>query len=782
MLLVPRAAMRPDPDPASSSLLEPSDPADTRTVGAHLPLITCPPDARYGPQLRPALQGHGNTGAGTAGATGCGGVGSRAGAGSGGDGAAAGAAATAVVRALILPVAPGAAPAPAAVFLYWACGGLEAQGSDLGRRRPGAAAAAGPEVDRELSEAVKPEKVMQGTAPTVPAAGKRWRLRHEQGGEPALSPAHIGTYFARHGAAAWRSLGAIMLCVTGTEALFADLGHFSRGSITVACGVLAYPCLVITYLGQVVEGGWFVLLIAALTSLLMFTWWAGSRRLGERLAAATAGARIRLLGPPQPHHPLLPPLPRPPQPAPKPPLLPSEPLLSRISSWALRRRGTSNSRGGSGGAGLGTAPAAASVPLPGEAPWRGLEMQSLPLPAPRRHGTGAAADRECAWHGLPPGTLALELPAGGSGRYGGGGGGGRAAVAAAADESCDVEMGPAAGAAAPLVVPLTRLSGVGVYYMDEKVGDADVALPPVLVHFLRNVQLRAISRTARPDLPWRLEVAIHSVCVFLSVRRLPLPSVSRRRRLHVFAPRNATPLNYYHVVSFYGYLDRVDHGPAFLNELLGAITRSLVAAAGKQQQHGRSGGATPAPPSSLWADSGFGADKGESDESARGAASAGGGGADEGSLVRTGVRSPKPAELLAWRGTVRPKDGTAGVALADEDGTAGTDTTDSAPTAAPGTGAGPDVWSVVESAAADFLQAQLHGVVYYASRAQLRSPANPAPASGPCRSWLGLAPLARWVVFGLLFRWLAAVAFVDMESWRVPPERLVELGMPVEIW
>ncbi|GIL44220.1 hypothetical protein Vafri_1743, partial [Volvox africanus] len=66
----------------------------------------------------------------------------------------------------------------------------------------------------------------------------------------ALNPAHIGIFFGRHGGEAWRSLGAVMLCVTGAEALFADLGHFSRESISVAFGLLAYPCLVVTYLGQ----------------------------------------------------------------------------------------------------------------------------------------------------------------------------------------------------------------------------------------------------------------------------------------------------------------------------------------------------------------------------------------------------------------------------------------------------------------------------------------------------------------------------------------------------
>jgi hypothetical protein len=50
----------------------------------------------------------------------------------------------------------------------------------------------------------------------------------------ALSPHHIVLLFATRGVAAWRTLGAAMLCVTGVEALFADLGHFSRTSISVS--------------------------------------------------------------------------------------------------------------------------------------------------------------------------------------------------------------------------------------------------------------------------------------------------------------------------------------------------------------------------------------------------------------------------------------------------------------------------------------------------------------------------------------------------------------------
>lgn len=39
----------------------------------------------------------------------------------------------------------------------------------------------------------------------------------------------------------------------------------------------------------------------------------------------------------------------------------------------------------------------------------------------------------------------------------------------------------------------------------------------------------------------------------------------------------------------------------------------------------------------------------------------------------------------------------------------------------------------------------------------------------------------RWLVWGLLFRWLAAVAYDDSERWRLPGEALVEVGMAIEV-
>jgi KUP system potassium uptake protein len=45
-------------------------------------------------------------------------------------------------------------------------------------------------------------------------------------------------------------LGGIFLCVTGAEALYADMGHFGKGPIRAAWSWIVFPCLVLNYAGQ----------------------------------------------------------------------------------------------------------------------------------------------------------------------------------------------------------------------------------------------------------------------------------------------------------------------------------------------------------------------------------------------------------------------------------------------------------------------------------------------------------------------------------------------------
>ncbi|PNW70302.1 hypothetical protein CHLRE_17g714200v5 [Chlamydomonas reinhardtii] len=73
---------------------------------------------------------------------------------------------------------------------------------------------------------------------------------HGGGALAGLSPHHIPLFFARRGVEAWRMLGSVMLCVTGAEALYADLGHFTHRSVLASFCLFVYPCLVLTYVGQ----------------------------------------------------------------------------------------------------------------------------------------------------------------------------------------------------------------------------------------------------------------------------------------------------------------------------------------------------------------------------------------------------------------------------------------------------------------------------------------------------------------------------------------------------
>jgi len=66
----------------------------------------------------------------------------------------------------------------------------------------------------------------------------------------ALSPHHaLGFVWAQPGIA-FIALGAIVLCVTGAEALYADMGHFGKRPIRLAWFALVMPALVLNYFGQ----------------------------------------------------------------------------------------------------------------------------------------------------------------------------------------------------------------------------------------------------------------------------------------------------------------------------------------------------------------------------------------------------------------------------------------------------------------------------------------------------------------------------------------------------
>ncbi|PIN00251.1 hypothetical protein CDL12_27249 [Handroanthus impetiginosus] len=66
----------------------------------------------------------------------------------------------------------------------------------------------------------------------------------------AFSPVYIYRYLKRGQRDGWTSLGGIMLSITGTEALFADLAHFPVSAVQLAFTVVVFPCLLLAYSGQ----------------------------------------------------------------------------------------------------------------------------------------------------------------------------------------------------------------------------------------------------------------------------------------------------------------------------------------------------------------------------------------------------------------------------------------------------------------------------------------------------------------------------------------------------
>ncbi|XP_027108624.1 potassium transporter 26 [Coffea arabica] len=66
-----------------------------------------------------------------------------------------------------------------------------------------------------------------------------------------LSPHYIFKFFGKQGKSGWEVLGAVFLCTTGGEAMFADLGHFNKRAIQLAFSFFVYPSLVLCYAGEV---------------------------------------------------------------------------------------------------------------------------------------------------------------------------------------------------------------------------------------------------------------------------------------------------------------------------------------------------------------------------------------------------------------------------------------------------------------------------------------------------------------------------------------------------
>jgi KUP system potassium uptake protein len=84
---------------------------------------------------------------------------------------------------------------------------------------------------------------------TIAALGIHWIIR-----EPsilrAVNPVWALEFFSRNGIHGFLVLGAVVLCITGGEALYADMGHFGKSPIRTGWFWLVFPALLLNYFGQ----------------------------------------------------------------------------------------------------------------------------------------------------------------------------------------------------------------------------------------------------------------------------------------------------------------------------------------------------------------------------------------------------------------------------------------------------------------------------------------------------------------------------------------------------
>jgi KUP system potassium uptake protein len=66
----------------------------------------------------------------------------------------------------------------------------------------------------------------------------------------AVSPGYATSFFAANAWLGFLVLGAVVLAITGTEALYADMGHFGKTPIRLAWGAYVMPALTVNYFGQ----------------------------------------------------------------------------------------------------------------------------------------------------------------------------------------------------------------------------------------------------------------------------------------------------------------------------------------------------------------------------------------------------------------------------------------------------------------------------------------------------------------------------------------------------
>ena len=77
-----------------------------------------------------------------------------------------------------------------------------------------------------------------------------WNIIQAPGVLYALNPWYAVQFFMTHGSTSILALGSVVLCVTGAEALYTDMGHFGRFPIRTAWFFFVMPALLLNYYGQ----------------------------------------------------------------------------------------------------------------------------------------------------------------------------------------------------------------------------------------------------------------------------------------------------------------------------------------------------------------------------------------------------------------------------------------------------------------------------------------------------------------------------------------------------
>ncbi|KAI7844072.1 hypothetical protein COHA_002216 [Chlorella ohadii] len=386
------------------------------------------------------------------------------------------------------------------------------------------------------------------------AAIGAWNIsKHGAGAFQALSPHFMYYYWSGRSYEAWRGLGNILLCVTGAEALYADMGHFNARSIRTAMIVsrpeaaataywssvppsLLWPMVVIATLAAIIasqalitgsfsivqqvyipEVNWLLLICTIIVVGVFET----SAKIGNAYGLAVVSVML---------------------------LDTSLLALVMVTAWQWH---------------LGVVSAfwliftfetgaffSSNVEKVPQGAWLSLTIAVVLACVSYVWHWGQTAKMELVRNGR---TLLRDLFEEDTGAADAGAkpGLGRASVTSistATSEKSGVPGVPALRLASTKR-PVARVPGIGVYFNELLIG-----VPPVLERFLQ------------------LMPAIHSVVIFLTVRVVPVPTVLPSERLLL---RRLRFPGFYHVVARYGYMEPVDAGPDFVEGVVNEIFEYL---------------------------------------------------------------------------------------------------------------------------------------------------------------------------------------------------------------